>query len=253
MEKTWARNGSIVDLFLESYKKGENTRHLLNHLVIVVLDVQSLQYCQGIHPHCFYLHFQTAPILNDSIDYPTLHHIRNQLLLGVLHLGYNLVYTEADVMWLRNPFPLFDPGSEVTLGCDSTSSHGNAGFFYVRANLISIDFLLMWNLINVIHPATRYKSVCEIALYEDFKRIDVDIRFIDTQYYGGFCDTNKDISNIYTMRANCCPDLDHKIHDLNIFLDFSDYKEALVGRGATLQLLSAVSGKTPMKCFSTQI
>ncbi|XP_065879720.1 uncharacterized protein At4g15970-like [Euphorbia lathyris] len=261
IEKTWARNGSIVDLFLQSYKNGENTKHLLNHVVIVTLDVQSLIYCETIHPHCFYL--QTSAILYDgigshsfsSLNYPIIDHIRNQLLLRVLHLGYNALYTEADVMWLRNPFPLFHPESEVTIGCDSSSGNGkvtSGGFFYTRASAISIDFIVLWNLIKLLYPDANNKTVCEMALYEDFKGIGLYIRFIDPQYYGGFCETNKDISNIYTMHANCCDDLDNKIHDLNLFLDHSKYK-GLMGKVTNLDLLSAAAGKSPMRCFSTYI
>ncbi|KAH8519412.1 hypothetical protein H0E87_000989 [Populus deltoides] len=54
LEKSWARPGSVLDLFLESFQIGEGTEHLLNHLVIVGLDFQAFQCCQFVHPHCFH-------------------------------------------------------------------------------------------------------------------------------------------------------------------------------------------------------
>lgn len=49
LDKSWARPGSVLDLFLESFQIGEGTEHLLNHLVIVGLGFQAFHYCQFVH------------------------------------------------------------------------------------------------------------------------------------------------------------------------------------------------------------
>ncbi|KAJ6314847.1 hypothetical protein OIU78_018352 [Salix suchowensis] len=106
---SWARPGSVLDLFLESFRIREGTEHflnhLVNHLVIAGLDFQAFQYCQFVHPHCFHdkaagLRSYANQIKKGGIRKPmnrlsdhTFHRRRIQALEEVILLGYILVYT----------------------------------------------------------------------------------------------------------------------------------------------------------------
>ena len=44
-------------------------------------------------------------------------------------------------------------------------------------------------------------------------KIGLEIEFLDTAFFGGFCKPSKDLNLVCTMHANCCVGSD-KIHDL---------------------------------------
>ncbi|KAL6966545.1 hypothetical protein U1Q18_032325, partial [Sarracenia purpurea var. burkii] len=55
INEAWATPNSIVDVFLESFRIGIQTKKLLNHLVIVALDQKAYDRCMALHPHCYNL------------------------------------------------------------------------------------------------------------------------------------------------------------------------------------------------------
>jgi len=97
LDETWASPGSVLDLFLESFRIGQGTKRFLNHLVVVALDNQAFQYCNSLHPHCFQLAPFESKIAAEkgltSPDLLLLNKMRNVIMLQVIELGYNLVFT----------------------------------------------------------------------------------------------------------------------------------------------------------------
>ncbi|CAL5025770.1 unnamed protein product [Urochloa decumbens] len=51
----WASPGSVIDLFIDSFRSGVRTDSLLKHLVIVAFDWEAYEQCVKIHPYCFAL------------------------------------------------------------------------------------------------------------------------------------------------------------------------------------------------------
>lgn len=107
LDETWASPGSVLDLFLESFRVGQGTQRFLNHLVVVAWNNQAFQYCNSIHPHCFQLpsfEFKIAAAegLITSPDHLMLNRRRNDILLQVIELGYNLVFTVS--LFVQNTF-----------------------------------------------------------------------------------------------------------------------------------------------------
>ncbi|XP_020535052.1 uncharacterized protein At4g15970 isoform X3 [Jatropha curcas] len=206
VDKSWAKPGSIVDLFLESFKIGQDTELLLNHLVIVATDSTAFHYY---------------------------------------------------VMWLRNPFPLFHGLAQMTIGCDSLysssyqdsdSEMASGGFFYIQADEKSIQFFNLWRLAQVLYPNTQNESLCETVLKEDFiTMVDFTPMFLKTKYYGGFCHPHNDIGKIYTLHANCCDDLENKVHDIKIVFDELRNYRSILAEGNSLGALS-YWGRAPERC-----
>ena len=97
LNETWASPNSVLDVFLESFRIGQGTKHLLNHIVVVALDNQTYQYCTSTHPHCFQLTIFSSKLSTrkgfTSLDHIMLNQKRNDLLLEVLELGYNIIFT----------------------------------------------------------------------------------------------------------------------------------------------------------------
>ena len=97
LDGTWGSPGSVLDLFLESFRIGQKTQRFLNHLVVAALDNQAYRYCTSIHPHCFQLTPVTSKLAkrkgSTSPDHLMLKKIKYDLLLEVIKLGYNIVFT----------------------------------------------------------------------------------------------------------------------------------------------------------------
>ncbi|KAG6476383.1 hypothetical protein ZIOFF_065623 [Zingiber officinale] len=56
----WSTPGSVLDVFLESFRIENGTRELLNHLVIVVVDDKAYERCIVVHRH--YLDFKVEGV-----------------------------------------------------------------------------------------------------------------------------------------------------------------------------------------------
>ena len=99
INQAYAAPGSLLDLFLESFRLGEGTARLLDHLLIVAVDPGALQTCRSVHRHCYLLrpdgaaadtgaekHYMTA-------EYLDMMWARNRFQLTILELGFNFLFT----------------------------------------------------------------------------------------------------------------------------------------------------------------
>ncbi|XP_050256777.1 uncharacterized protein At4g15970-like [Quercus robur] len=220
LDGTWGSPGSVLDLFLESFRIGQKTQRFLNHLVVAALDNQTYRYCTSIHPHCFQLTPVTSKLAkrkgSTSPDHLMLKKIKYDLLLEVIKLGYNIVFTEADVMWLRDPFVLFDPGARVTISCALRGTKiQDKGLLYMKSSAEAIKFLKFLQFKRVLFPTYLDRSFCEMAVH----KLQGHTKYVDTGYFGGFCEPSNNISKVYTMQSTCCDNIKSKVHDLRLVLD----------------------------------
>ncbi|XP_051149624.1 uncharacterized protein At4g15970-like [Andrographis paniculata] len=237
LNEAWARPGSIFDLFLESFRIGEHTRPLLNHLVIITLDHKAFSWCRAVHSHCFALIMEGVDFSREAYfmtpDYLTMMWTRIDFLRTILEMGYNFVFTDADVMWFRNPFPEFYSDADFQIACDHFSGKSddrknkpNGGFKFVRTSNRSIEFYKHWYLSREKYPGLHDQDVLNRIKNDSFVRQSgLKIRFLDTALFGGFCEPSKDLNEVCTMHANCCFGLDSKLHDLRILIE--DWKRYL--------------------------
>ncbi|KAK9271474.1 hypothetical protein L1049_001833 [Liquidambar formosana] len=237
VNQEWASPGSILDLFLESFQISPGTKSFLNHLVIVAADGKAFRYCKSIHPHCYHL---TASRMNFAIskafmnpDHFRLAWRRIEFLQEVLELGYNFIYTDADVMWFRNPFPHFNPSDEMTIACDfymgnpqSKSNRADGGFFYMVSNARSTEFFKYWYMARVLHPNSHDRSVFEIIKHDQIiKMMGLRIKYLDTAYFSGLCQPNMEMNKVCTVHANCINNTESKVRELRLVLDdWKDFK-----------------------------
>ena len=97
VNEAWARPGSLLDLFLGSFRDGEGIAHLLNHTLIVAADPGALALCQAVHPHC-YLHEVTSANVSSPNRFMTKSYLeliwaRLEVPQRILQLGYNYLFT----------------------------------------------------------------------------------------------------------------------------------------------------------------
>ncbi|XP_059649813.1 uncharacterized protein At4g15970-like isoform X2 [Cornus florida] len=230
LNEAWAAPNSIIDLFLESFRIGDRTRKLLNHLVIIALDKKAFARCLVVHTHCFALVTKGIDFSQEAYfmtpDYLKMMWRRIDFLRSVLEMGYNFVFTDADIMWFRDPFPHFYSDADFQIACDSFSGNSsdnrnkpNGGFKFVRSNNRSIEFYKFWYSKRETYPEYHDQDVLNNIKYDSFIiDIDLKMRFLNTAYFGGLCEPSKDFNQVCTMHANCCFGLDSKLHDLRIML-----------------------------------
>lgn len=234
LNAAWAENNTMIDIFLESFQHGEGTQRLLQHLVIVCLDQKAYDRCLAIHPHCLKVRTGGVDFSGEqallSDDYIKMIWRRIKFLKTVLEMNYSFVFTDADVMWFRNPFPHLrhDLKADMQIACDrfngrpwSVRNSPNAGFTYVRANEKTIRFYKYWYSERKRGAKMADQEVFNAIKYEDkFKSIGMNLRFLDTQHFGGFCGIRfTDMTKAFTMHATCCKGLNAKLNDLKVILD----------------------------------
>ncbi|XP_023741964.1 uncharacterized protein At4g15970 isoform X2 [Lactuca sativa] len=259
LNKAWADpENSILDLFLESFRIGYKTSRLLNHLVIIALDEKAFMSCKRVHSHCFALVTEGYDLSHEAYfmtpDYLKMMWLRIDFLRSVLELGYNFLFTDADVMWFRDPFPHFHPNTDFQIACDHYSGNStdlksnipNGGFSFVRSNIRSIQFYKFWYTSRELYPNLHDQDVLNNIKFHPFLiEIKLQIKFLSTSYFGGFCEPSKDLNKVCTMHANCCVGLGNKVHDLkNLLQDWKKFM-ALPPR---LKMSPTPSWRPPNNC-----
>ncbi|MCL7026114.1 hypothetical protein MKW94_005758 [Papaver nudicaule] len=243
LNEAWAAPNSILDLFLESLKIGENTKHLLNHLVIIAMDQRAYQRCLEVHPHCYALKVEGVDFSVEayymSRDYLKMVWSKIDIQRSVLEMGYNFLFTDADIMLFRDPFNRFYDDTDFQISCDNyplnnsydLNNNPNSGFIYAKSNRRTVQFYKFWHDSKVTYPNQHDQAVLmEIKSGPFIREIALTIRFLNTRYFGGLCEPSKDFNQVCTMHANCCLGVDNKIHDLRILLDdWRKYKSSSPG------------------------
>ncbi|KAL2906928.1 hypothetical protein RDABS01_005638 [Bienertia sinuspersici] len=257
LNEAWAMPDSIVDLFLESFRIGDHTRQLLKHLVIVALDDKAFKRCLSLHHHCYALLTEGVDFSKEAYfmtpDYLKMMWRRIDFLRSVLEMGYNFIFTDADIMWFRDPFPRFFPDADFQIACDHFSGDSftvhnrpNGGFNYVISNNRSIEFYKFWYESQENYPGYHDQDVLNFIKHDPFiSEIGLRMRFLDTAYFGGFCEPSKDMNQVCTMHANCCFGIKSKLHDLKILLQ--DWR-LFMSLPQSLKLSQGYSWSVPKNC-----
>ncbi|XP_075504161.1 uncharacterized protein At4g15970-like isoform X1 [Primulina tabacum] len=231
LNAAWTEPNSIFDIFLESFSIGYQTQSLVNHVVVVALDQTAYSRCRTVHPHCFALTTSGVDFSGEatfmSQDYLKMMWRRIDFLRVVLELGYSFIFSDADVMWLRDPFPRFDPDADFQIACDVYKSNStdpdnipNGGFKYVKSNHRTIKFYRFWYRGRQYFPGKHDQDVLDmIKMHPYISEIELEMRYLDTASFSGFCEPSKDLDLVCTMHANCCVGLGKKIHDLRMVIE----------------------------------
>ncbi|KAL3329721.1 hypothetical protein AABB24_033868 [Solanum stoloniferum] len=236
LNAAWTAPNSIFDIFLESFRIGNNTKELLKNLLVVAFDQIAYSRCLEIHTHCYALITKNVDFSGEkkymSGDYLKMMWRRTDFLRIVLQMGYNFILTDADILWFRQPFAHFYAHVDFQIACDyylhdssNPNNSPNGGFKFVKSNNQTIQFYKFWNKSRRTYPGKNEQDVLNIIKYSPFiKKIGLTMRFLDTSYFGGFCEPSKYLNYVCTMHANCCIGLENKIHDLRMAInDWKDY------------------------------
>ncbi|KAJ4778941.1 Nucleotide-diphospho-sugar transferase family protein [Rhynchospora pubera] len=236
LNEPFARPGSLLDLFLESFHVGEQIEHLLNHLVIVAMDPKAYQRCKEVHFYCYFLETKGVNYTSEKFfmtkDYLEMMWGRNGFQLSILELGYNFLFTDVDIMWFRNPLRHIAITSHIAISSDffigdedSLSNFPNGGLLYARSCNTTIQFYRSWHNARDDFPGMHEQNVFNQIKKNYTEKFGVKLQFLNTAYCGGFCQLSHDFDKICTMHANCCVGLGSKVNDLkNVLNSWKYYK-----------------------------
>ncbi|XP_021732136.1 uncharacterized protein At4g15970-like [Chenopodium quinoa] len=234
LNEAWAAPDSIFEIFLESFRIGNNTAYLLNHLLVVAIDDNAYTRCQTLVSHCYLLRSNASSALAHQANFMTPNYLdfirrRVAFLQTILTLGYNFVITDSDVVWFRDPLPhiMTDNNSDIQVSCDwnrgdeyDLNNLPNFGFLFARSNNRTINFYEFWVSLRHKYPKLHEQDAFNRVKHEpSLREVGVKIRFLDTNYFGGFCSPSKDFNKVCTMHANCCVGLHSKKADLKTTLE----------------------------------
>ncbi|XP_073003714.1 uncharacterized protein At4g15970-like [Typha latifolia] len=256
INEAWAAPNSFLDLFLESFHQGEQIEHLLKHLIIVAMDPKAFDRCKSVHHLCYFLKIPGFDFTSEQSymkkDYLEMMWGRNKFQQSILEFGYNFLFTDVDIVWFREPFRHIQPDAHIVMSTDfyigdpnSLGNYPNGGFLYVKSSKKTVEFYKNWRLSRERFPGQHEQYVFDKTKGEISAKLHVKIQFLDTTYFGGFCQHGKDLNKICTMHANCCVGLENKLFDLrNVLEDWKRYKAQLAERR-----MSDFSWRVPGRCI----
>ncbi|XP_050235716.1 uncharacterized protein At1g28695-like [Mercurialis annua] len=233
-EPTVKSETTMLDLFLESFWVGEDTIPLLDNLLLVATDQTAYDRCMFKRLNCYKMETDGVDFGGEKIfmskDFIKMMWRRTLLLLDVLNHGYSFIFTDADVMWLRNPFPRLSKNESIDLEISTDWFNGdplsqknmiNTGFYYVKSNNKTIALFEDWysRKDSDIGRGKKEQDVLLDLMREGtFERLGINARFLDTVYFSGFCTDSKNVSAVTTVHANCCRSISAKVRDLRAVL-----------------------------------
>ncbi|KAG2381109.1 hypothetical protein LR48_Vigan11g161700 [Vigna angularis] len=229
-------DNTMLDLFLNSFWLGEGTRYLIDHILLVAVDQIAYERCQFLKMNCIKLETDGVDFKGEKVfmsqDFLKMMWKRTQFLLDVLKHGYNLIFTDTDVMWLRDPFTMLGKNETEDLQISLDSYVGdpwsqknpiNTGFYYVRSNKKTISLYETWYAQKDNSTGKKEQDVLRDLINGGIiDKLGLRVRFLDTLYFSAFCQDSRDIRAVITVHAACCRSITAKEKDLKVM--FSDWK-----------------------------
>ncbi|KAG6648998.1 hypothetical protein CIPAW_07G182400 [Carya illinoinensis] len=239
----------MLDMFLDSFWVGEDTRELMDRLLLVAVDQRSFERCKFLRLHCYKLELildegavdSNGEKLYMSNDFMKMMWRRTLFLGDILKRGYSFIFTDTDVMWLRNPFPRLSQNESIDLQISTDRFNGdeqseanqliNTGFYMIRSNNKTIS------LFDACSAGIAFKEqdvLLNMMRAGVFRELGLEVRFLDTNYFSGFCEDSKDFRAVTTVHANCCRTIVAKVADLMaVFHDWKMFKRSSTNQTST--------------------
>ncbi|KAM0013048.1 putative nucleotide-diphospho-sugar transferase [Helianthus debilis subsp. tardiflorus] len=143
---------------------------------------------------------------------------------------------DTDVLWLRDPFAILTLNETVDLQISVDQFNGkqwsqknpiNTGFYMVRSNNKTIALFDEWYGQRNNSTGKKEQDVLiELMRKGAFNRLRLRVRFLDTNYFSGFCRDSRDANVVSTVHANCCKSIRAKVIDLvTVIHDWKRFKD----------------------------
>ncbi|PON58850.1 Nucleotide-diphospho-sugar transferase [Parasponia andersonii] len=233
---------TMLDIFLDSLWLGEDTKKLRDHLLLVAVDQTAYDRCRFLGLNCFRLETDGVDFMGEKLymshDFIKMMWRRTLFLLEVLKRGYSFIFTDMDVVWLRNPFEKlsknetedFQISTDMFFGDPWSEKHLiNTGFYYIRSNNKTIALFDKWYSLRDNSTGQKEQDVLlDLIRGGIIGQLGLKVRFLDTLHFSGFCQDSKDFREVTTVHANCCRSITAKVTDLRAVLrDWKRFKKIM--------------------------
>ncbi|XP_011093502.1 uncharacterized protein At1g28695-like [Sesamum indicum] len=239
---------SMFDLFLEAFWAGEGTRPLVEHLLVVAVDETAHERCLFRRLNCYRLRAEEDDSGNGggddfagekvymSDEFIEMMWWRTRFLLDVLRRGYDFIFTDTDVLWLRNPFTRLSTNQTLDLQISTDSFNGNStsednpintGFYFIRSNEKTATLFRRWYGMRTNSTGLKEQDVLQNMIRDKgvIGELGLNVRFLNTLYFSGFCKDSRDVGVVATVHANCCRSIRAKVADLKrVLRDWKRFK-----------------------------
>ncbi|XP_072965568.1 uncharacterized protein At4g15970-like isoform X2 [Typha angustifolia] len=256
VNEAWAAPDSLLDSFFESFRIGEQVEHFVKHLIIITMDPKAYERCKSLHPYCYPLKLEKD--LSSAKSYMTKDYLdlvwqKIKLQQRILELGYNLLFTDVDVAWFRNPFEHITVAPHITTSSDfffgnpdDLGNYPNTGLIYFKSCRKNIEVMKYWHEARSRFPKNHDQFVFNEIKHELVSKFQVRIKFLNTAYISGFCQLGKDLNKVCTVHATCCIGLENKLYDLkNVIEDWKNYTSKPVWE----RQLGRIKWRIPGRCI----
>ncbi|KAG8363465.1 hypothetical protein BUALT_Bualt19G0025300 [Buddleja alternifolia] len=232
---------TMFDLFLEGFWAGEGTRQLVDNVLVVSMDETAHEMCRFRRLNCYRLladggdNFAGEKIYMSN-EFIEMMWRRTLFLLDILKRGYNFIFTDTDVLWLRNPFTILSKNETFDLQISTDVFNGNSnseknlintGFYFIRSNNKTISLFQTWYDTRKNSTGLKEQDVLENLVRKGvLRQLGLKTQFLDTLYFSGFCTDSKDVRLVATVHANCCRSIRAKVIDLKMVL--RDWKKSKI-------------------------
>ncbi|XP_042417616.1 uncharacterized protein At1g28695-like isoform X1 [Zingiber officinale] len=233
LNRAYMGENGMLDLFLQSLHQGEKTEFLINHLLLVAVDQLAFNQCKILQLHCYHLVSDSASFSKEAFymsdDFIKMMWRRTQFLREVLRRGYSFIFTDMDILWLRNPLTKLSGGEDLQISCDKYNSQRpfdaasnfiNTGFYFISANKRTIAMFDHWNGATNRSLGMKDQDVLlKLNIEGVLGKLGVRVKYLDNNYFSGFCHKSRDFRKVITMHANCCVGTKAKLIDLRAFFE----------------------------------
>ncbi|KAL5560518.1 hypothetical protein UlMin_036729 [Ulmus minor] len=234
---------TMLDIFLDSFWVGEDTKPLRNHLLLVAVDQTAYDRCRFLSLNCYKLETDGVDFRGEKLymseEFIRMMWTRTWFLLEVLKRGYSFIFTDMDVVWLRNPFEKLSKNETEDLQISTDMFFAdpwkekhqliNTGFYFVRSNNKTIALFDKWYKMKDNSTGQKEQDVlADLIRGGIIGQLGLRVRFLNTVYFSGFCQDSSDFRAVATVHANCCRSINAKVNDLRAVLrDWKRYKKVM--------------------------
>eukprot|EP00475_Leptophrys_vorax_P006908 TRINITY_DN1431_c0_g2_i1.p1 TRINITY_DN1431_c0_g2~~TRINITY_DN1431_c0_g2_i1.p1 ORF type:complete len:623 (-),score=-35.74 TRINITY_DN1431_c0_g2_i1:494-2362(-) len=234
------------DVAAEAERTDEIDR-LVDRLVVVAYDDKSFELCCSLGLHCYFDWQEDAEHKEDfsgeqkQFMTPAYIHLvwrKVHVVRSILSLGYDVIFTDNDILWTQNPLPrlLLENPEDLHMSVDwwFPNPHAvvaNGGFYAARSNARTIKFFSEWITWHRRFPHHRIQQIYDWIRPEanPFTRSTspITVRYLPTDLFGGFCEMGNKLHELVTIHATCCYGMDNKLRVLKKLADDLDWLQRL--------------------------
>jgi WD40 repeat protein len=117
----------------------------INNYIVFALDQPSYTFLKQHNINTFLVDKENKLFTEESHNFGSVGFIaicneKPWVVNQVLKAGFHVVWTDTDIVWLKDPFPIFHYHRGVDMQIQSDDDDVCAGFFYAKSNAKTIDF-----------------------------------------------------------------------------------------------------------------